>query len=117
MSAKRTFTIQGSDIGYIGGHYKAASPYNAAKKAAKQLFRLMQKEHKYSKHKNDTKVKLLLRETTMGSEKKTFYYEGMIVKLATPKVITRNGVDITIEKEIKIKSCHDNMVTVRTPHA
>lgn len=115
MATKRSFTIQGSDIGYIGGHYKAAAPYNAAKKAAKQLFRLMQKDHKFNKYKNDTRVKLLLRETTMGSDKKSFYYEGIMVMLETPKVITRNGVEITIEKEIKVKSCHDNMVSVRTP--
>lgn len=131
MSSERTFTIQGSDIGFIGGTYRASSPYSAGKKAARQLFRVIAygvkyhanpsapelakyaKFSKFARFKNDRTIKFLLRETTRSSEKRSFYYDAIQVTLDQPKVIVRNGVEITIEKEITIKTCRDALSSLK----
>lgn len=100
----RTFTVQGSEIGTSGGSYKASSPYNAGKKAARQLFR---------KNKSKKSIKFLLRETTQGSAKKVFFYHAQEKKLATPRVFVRNGVEIKVEKEITMKTCHENPSSIK----
>lgn len=115
-SAERHFTIQGSDIGFAGGSYKASAPYNAAKKAARALFKKAETDSAFSRYKNTKAIKFLLRETTQGSEKKSFYYDGNMVKLSPPKVIVRKGVEIEITREVKIKTCRD-AVTLKTPSA
>lgn len=127
MSAEkkeRTFTIQGSDIGFSGGLYKSTSgPVTAAKKAARILFRMVmygvkyQENHiankkyakyaKYAAFAKDKTIKFLLRETTRGSEKKSLFYEGSKLNLKTPVVITRNGVEVTIEHKYDVKVCHE----------
>lgn len=115
---KRHFVIEQSSIGYVGGNYTSTSPYNAAKKAARILFQMIKhgveyeadpskyakhaKCAQYAKHKNVKKIKFALRET---NTEKVFTYEGTMTKLAEPKVISRNGTDVTIEKEIKIRAC------------
>lgn len=115
-AVKRTFTIQGSDLGFEGGKYTGVSPFNAARKAAKQLFHKVEnkaKNPKWSKYahlKTHKVIKFILRETTQGSGKNTFFYEGSVEHLAVPKVITRNGVEITITKKVTIKTCEDHMV-------
>lgn len=128
-SKDRTFTIQGSDIGFVGGVYRASSPYSAGKKAARQLFRAIaygvkynedpKANEKYAKfakfarfHKERT-IKLLMRETTRDSEKRSFYYDAIQTVLPTPKVVVRNGVEITIEKEITIKTCRDSLSALK----
>jgi hypothetical protein len=86
MSTKRTFTIQASEIGFVGGVYKSDLPSKASKKAAKRLFELAgDKNGPY--HANLSKVKFILREKTAGSEKKTFFYEAEKTTLATPKIV------------------------------
>lgn len=89
MSAKRTFTIQASEIGFVGGVYKSDLPSKASKKAAKRLFQLVSdKDGPYhGKYADITKVKFILREKTVGSDKKTFFYEAEKKDLATPQVI------------------------------
>ena len=89
MTGKRTFTIQASEIGFVGGDYKSDLPSKASKKAAKRLFALIEdKESEFhGKFSNLTKIKFILREKTKGSEKKTFFYEAEKKDLATPKVI------------------------------
>ena len=96
MSSERTFTVQSSEFGITGGHYKSSSPRAAATKAARILF----KEH----NKPTKVVKFILRETTRGSAKKEFFYQATVQKLDPPLVITRNGVEIKVSKKIKIKT-------------
>jgi hypothetical protein len=119
---KRTFTIQGSDLGYEGGRYKGVSPQAAARKAAKQLFRMVEnkkddaKWHKYEKYASHKKLKFILREASRGSDKNTYYYEAHVVALPEPKVIVRNGVEIKVTKNIVVRTCTEHMGTVgRTP--
>ena len=115
---KRHFVIEFSSIGYVGGNYTSTAPYNAAKKAARMLFQHVKhgaeyeadstkfakyaKSAQYAKYKNVKKIKFSIRETTTD---KVFAYEGTMTKLDEPKVISRNGTDVTIEKEIKIRAC------------
>lgn len=107
---KRTFTIQGSDLEYSGGRYKGVSPYLVAKKAAKQLFRMIENKkkqselNKYNKFKSYKKIKLILREMTRGSNKNIYYYEAYTEMLPEPIVIKRGDVSITITKSIHVNS-------------
>ena len=108
---KRTFTIQGSDLGYEGGRYKGTEPSQAARKAAKQLFRMVENKgkkaawKKYERFSNFKVLKFILREASRGSNKATHYYEAKVVPLSEPKVIKRNGVEITVTKTIHVKTC------------
>jgi hypothetical protein len=109
----RYFTIAGSDIGFVGGRYKAGksgTPVSAARKAAAVLFRMIEnkkheqkfnKYHAYAHHKG---IKFIIRETTQGSSKDTYYYEAVSTPLKTPKVIKRGDVEITLTKKIEVKA-------------
>lgn len=88
MSAKRSFTIQASEIGFVGGVYRSDLPSKASKKAAKRLFQLVSdKSSPYHKYANISKVKFILREKTIGSDKKTFFYEAEKKDLETPQIV------------------------------
>lgn len=126
---KRTFTIQGSAIGYEGGRYKHNEVYRAASKAGRQLFRVIKrgklyrsnpteyaKYAKYSIYAHydlDKPIKFLLRETTLGSNKETYYYDAIMHKLDTPEVIEKNGVKIVVNDKVKIKTCNDEIGSVK----
>lgn len=120
----RRFTIAGSDVGYSGGSYKTSgSPLHAAQKAARMLFRVVRlgashvknpKEHpahakyaKYASFEKQKKIKFLVRETTKGSNKESFYYEATIKALDKPVIVTRSGVEYKIETKVEVKSCKD----------
>lgn len=93
----RSFTIETSEIGVTGGRYMAKSPYNAAAKAARMLFR----EQTGKK----TKIRFTLRETTRGEGGKVWEYIGIKNALAKPKVIVRGDSEITITHSYSVKSC------------
>ena len=80
----------------------APLPSAAAKKAARILFRKAKKGVK--------SVKFILRETTRNSDKKSYFYEGFVHEFDSPKVIQRNGIDITIHREIKVKTCKESQM-------
>jgi hypothetical protein len=125
MSDKqRTFTVQGSDIGFQGGTYKSTTtPVVAARKAARMLFRVIKhavayksdpvkfkaykKYAKFAEFKNEKSIKMLLREKTKGGEGHSFYYEATMKKLSSPVIVTRNGKEIKIETEVDVKVCKD----------
>lgn len=100
----RSFTIQGSSIGYQGGSYISASPSGAAKKAAKQLFKLVEKEAEYKKYDDEKVIQFILRETTQGSKHKTYAYDGKKHKFPKPvelPIKDKNGNPLTVEYEFK----------------
>ena len=101
-SAERTFTVQGSELAVTGGTYRSSTPMAAGKKAGRQLFKAARAGTK--------SIKFILRETTRGSEKKAYFYEAFINYLKEPKVITRNGVEIKITKEMKLKTCQEHQM-------
>lgn len=123
-SNTRTFTIQGSDIGFQGGVYKSTtSPVVAARKASNMLFRMIQhgvqytsnpseyKKYKdmakYANYKNQKTIKILLRETTRNGTGKSYYYEATMKKLDEPVIINRNGKEIRVDKKVDVKVCKD----------
>lgn len=109
-SEKRKFTIQGSDLGFEGGKYVSKEPILAARKAAKQLFRMAANKDnkkawdKYGRFKGWKVIKFIIRETSRGSNRDTYSYEGMVVDLPEPKVIKRGDKEYTVTKVVKVKA-------------
>ena len=103
----RTFTIQGSGLKYNGGRYKSDEVQSAAKKAATQLFRKLSLPE-YRMHKHKTQIKFILRETTKGSEKKTFYYIGERSELSKPLILTIKGKEILYKYKYSVKKCNSD---------
>lgn len=107
----RSFTVEGSSIGFEDGKFVSKSPSAAAQKIGRKLFRLIAKEPGYARFKTDSVVQFIVRETTQGSSHKIFAYEGHKKKLSKP--VERklpNGETYIIEFEYKAKALHDNDV-------
>ena len=98
---KTTFTIAGSGIGYKGGNYVSHYPLQAAKKAGRQLFLKLAKPE-FSKYKNKTSIKFILRERVRGKAGKTYAYEVSRKKLKKPIIIKKDNKEIKIEFEYKV---------------
>lgn len=98
MSSSRSFTVEASEIGVTGGRYLSASPYAAATKVARAIF----KDKKAAKK---SAVRLTLRETTRGGEGGLFTYIAIKEKLDEPKVVQRGDAKLVIEHLYKVKSC------------
>lgn len=114
-NGKRSFVIAGSDIGFTGGLYKNRTPIAAGRKAGKTLLRMVENKdnnpewHKYHAHKDAKSVKFILRESTMGSAKKTYFYEASVVHFKEPKIIERDGKQIAVSKKVIVKTCNDHL--------
>ena len=108
-----TFTIMGSGIGYMGGNYKNDQPSQAAKKAAKALFKKL-KERKYAKYKNKTSIKFVLRMRDRSGPGKTYAYLATQIKLKKPLVVKRGDVEYTVQYDYKIEPCNLAEKEVRT---
>lgn len=89
----RFFVVESSSIklppGYQGRFETSALPCNVASKVTRQLFSMAGKRTK--------RVTFSIRETTMGSQHKTYKYVGTKQKLTKPKVVTRGGQTFTIK--------------------
>lgn len=103
---ERSFTIDSSEIGITGGRYIGKSPYTAAAKASRVLFR----EQKGKK----TKIRFTLRETTRESTGKVFEYIGVKNTLASPLVLKdknknpildKDGNPVMLKHTYSVKSC------------
>lgn len=92
----RTFTIEKAENHVTGGHFTSSVPYNAAKKAARKLFKEGKTTH--------SELRFTLRETTAGSAKKEFHYVAMKHVLPEPRIIKRGDVEIKVAVEYKVKS-------------
>lgn len=106
----RTFKIVGSGIGYVSpssSYYKGKDPLTAANKFGSMLFRLVNdKSGTYNKFKDKSTIKIILKETTRGSSKNTFYYK--VERTLLPKPIVRtlpNGSVIENKYKIKTTKC------------
>lgn len=100
MSDKRSFAIASAEVKLpedYQGRFESKQPRSAGIKAARRLFAL-------SKTKK-TEIRFVLKEITMGSEKKEFHYIAIKRKLAEPKTITRGDSTITVEYEYTVKAC------------
>ena len=108
----RSFKIVGSGIGYVSpstSYYKGKDPMSAANKFGSMLFRLVNNDSKYSKFSKQESIKMIMRETTRGSAKATFYYK--VERTELPKPIERtlpDGTVIVNRYKIKTHKCSDN---------
>lgn len=95
----RYFTIESAEFDLPAnyeGRFQGRSPYTAAAKAARRLFRLAPSKKA---------IRFVLRETTLGSAKKEFTYIGMKQKLDEPRVIKRSdGTETTINFLYTVKA-------------
>lgn len=94
---KRSFTVEASTIGDVGGRYINHNPGDAARKAASQIFR---------KHPESKSLRVQMRETTSGSDKKLYAYKAKKVtksKEEQKKIIERGGAEITYRFSIEIE--------------
>jgi hypothetical protein len=80
----RSFIIQGSSLGFEGGHFVSKSPSGAAKKASRKLFSLLEKDPEYKRFSHEEVIQFILRETTQKSAHKTYPYDARKEKLKTP---------------------------------
>ena len=94
MSDHRNFTVEFCELLNMGGIFKGKTPGQAARKAARKLFKISPKKKQ---------IKFVLREMTQGSEKKEYKYVATKNVLDTPKVIQRGPVTITVTTEYIVK--------------
>lgn len=106
----RSFKVVGSGIGYVSppsSYYKGKDPLTVANKFGSMMFRLINdKNGKYYSFRNKKNIKIIVKETTKGSLKNTFYYNLKRVEL--PKPITRtlpNGTVIVNKYKIHASKC------------
>jgi len=91
----RNFTVEMCSVESLGGIYKGKTPGQAARKAARKLFKISPARKS---------IEFTLREQTRGSEGKEYKYMAVQSVLAEPKVIRRGDVDITVTKEYIVKA-------------
>lgn len=90
----RVFTVSKSEVNVSGGTYKGKSPYNAAAKAARAIFKESNTKKK--------EIRFTLEDKASG---KSFSYIGVKESFDTPIVIKRGDSQITIAHKYHIKSC------------
>ena len=113
----RSFTIEGSSVGFEGAKLVSKTPGAAAQKAGNKLFNLVKKDAGFSRFKNVSVIQFIIREQTLGSIHKTFPYDARVVKLDVP--ITRefpnkkdpsNPIVYKIDHKVKIKALKEHEV-------
>jgi hypothetical protein len=103
----------GSGIGYIGGNYKNDQPGQAAKKAGKALFKKLTLR-KFTKYKNKTSIKFVLRMRDRHSAGKTYSYMVTREKLPKPLLMKKGNVEYEIKYKYNIESCDLTSAEVKT---
>ena len=104
----RYFTIQGSGTKFEGGRYAAKDDVvtTAAKKAGSRLFRdLTEGQIKLREKKKMNGIKFILRETTKGSNKNTYYYKIVRVPLSKPKSVKFGSSTIEYKYTYELTKC------------
>jgi hypothetical protein len=102
---KRNFAVEGSSIGFRGGHYTGLTPVQAAKKAGKALFQRVDKNPHFRRYKNVKSIKVMLRETTRTSTHEEFYYEIHRVEKKNPVKRTIAGVEVEYKFDYHTSAC------------
>lgn len=96
-AGKRTFTIDHAEVTVkSGGRFVSSGPWNAAKKAIKQI---------YQEGAKKKEIRFTIRETTRGSAGKEFSYIGARFKLDTPRVVNLGGNEITYVYDYEVRRC------------
>lgn len=94
----RSFKVKLPDSSVFEGRFTGLTPYQAANKALTKLYKL-------NKNKNLSKqVTFTIKESTRGSKKKEYTYNGNRTKLSTPvsyDITDSKGATKTITKQFK----------------
>lgn len=102
--SKRSFTVESASGITIptdaSMRYLSRTPFAAAAKATKRLYKLADKQKKKPKQ-----IRFVLRETTQGTGSKTFTYIGVREKYEKPIVVSLNGKQVTYKHFYNVKSC------------
>lgn len=96
-SGKRSFTLEASTTGDVGGRYINHNPSDAAGKAASKIFR---------SHPQSRSIRVQVRETTQGSDKKLYAYKAkkiMKSKEEQKKMIERGDVQISYTFSVELE--------------
>jgi hypothetical protein len=106
----RSFKIIGCGVGYkskASSYYKGKNPTVAVRKFGRMLFKLINDPNsEFHKYKNQTTIKVIIKETTRGSDKKTFYYLTERVELDEPVTRTLpNGQTVINKYKVLCKRC------------
>lgn len=107
-NGERSFTISGSGTGFKGGRYLTkTNPLTAARKAGRRLYKeLTESEIKTRENSDKKDIKFIIKETTRGSKKETFFFKVERITLKTPKKRTiLDGREITNFYDFKTKRC------------
>jgi len=106
-TGEKTFTIEGSGINKTGGRYRSKTgPLAAAKKAGARLYReLTEGQIKLREKKGKKDIKFILKETTRGSSKETFFFKVTRITLKKPLVRTIAGNTIETKYTYEVKKC------------
>jgi hypothetical protein len=97
MDNKRSFTIDHAEVSVKnGGRFISSGPWNAAKKAIKQI---------YQEGAKKKEIRFTLRETTQGSEGKEYAYIGARFKLDKPKVIKFGNTEVKYVYDYEVRRC------------
>lgn len=111
----RSFTIEGSSIGYKGGEYVSPNPGQAARKMGTKLLRMLEKDATYQRFKHDDHVQFILREKTQGSTIKALAYKAE--KLMLDKPVERKFPNPKNQAEpIIVKITHKTVVKALKAH-
>lgn len=109
----RYFTIQGSGTKFEGGRYAAKDGVvsTAAKKAGARLFReLSEAQIAARESRNLDGIKFILRETTKGSKKQTYYYKIVRIPLTETKTVKIGDNTIEYKFKFELKRCDQSSV-------
>ena len=103
----RYFTVAGSEFGIDGGKYKGKGQ-TALKAAAKKAALSVYDQAKQANDEVPDKFKMILRETTRNSAKKSFFYDVHIEHLDEPIVLPykkADGTNVTVTRKVRISKC------------
>lgn len=113
-SSCRSFKIDWSEIGYMSppsSYFRAKSITQVASKFGTRLFNLISKDSKYNKFKDLEVVKMMIKETTRGSNGKTYFFKARRQALSTPLERTfPNGDTLTITHRIVVTRCNNDFL-------
>jgi len=104
---EKSFTIEGSGTTFKGGRYRSKTgPLSAAKKAGARLYRDLTESLIKIREKNGKKdIKFILKETTKGSSKETYFFKVKRVTLKKPVIRTIAGKKIETKYTYEVKKC------------
>mgnify|MGYP001287044471 CR=1 FL=1 len=106
----RSFKIIGCGVGFKSkqtSYYKGKTPAVAVRKFGRMLFKLINDPNsEFYKFKDQQTIKVIIKETTRGSDRKTYYFLTQRVELEKPVTRTLpNGQTVVNRYKVLCKRC------------